>query len=391
METSAKLKYQNTVVGYKGETMIEFKNDFRIEYTKGDTYALKLTFKNVTQDLTSAIFSVKENADDETALIEKTIGSGISKLDEYFYKNQLVYKLQLQANDSQNLQADNLYLYDLKIAVGNVIKTVISGNFIVRHNVTSIERMTTELLEIEVDDEIETYAETTPATAGIEYEQDPIAMAKIGDITQLNTTAKNNLVSAINEVNTKATASAEEITKIKNGTVSVPEATHATSADSATTATNATKVQNIDLSSGTSALFGDYIVSKKKLLWSDDNGVSISSSGVTDVEICTLSEALSENIKAIEFICEDSANGNYSIKLPLGSDNRTFYEIYTKLGYNAIRECYYIDSRQIRLRYSSSSYNFYGQSFKQTIYFDSSTVDSEGINIKVTKIYGIIE
>ena len=118
--------------------MIEFKNDFRIEYAKGDTYALKITFKNVTQDLTTAIFSVKENADDTTALIEKTIGSGISKVDDNYYKQQSVYKLQLQAEDSRNLQAEHLYLYDLKVAVDNVIKTVISGNFVVRYNVTSV-------------------------------------------------------------------------------------------------------------------------------------------------------------------------------------------------------------------------------------------------------------
>lgn len=262
--------------------MIEFKNNFRIEYTKGDTYALKLTFKNVTQDLTSAIFSVKENAEDETALIEKTIGSGISKIKEDFYKNEVVYKLQLQAEDSRNLQADNLYLYDLKIAVDNVIKTVIKGNFVVTYNVTSVDNINTTLAEIEVDDVIETDAETTPATAGIEYEQDPIAMAKIGDITQLNTTAKQNLVSAINEVNTKATASAEEISKIEDGTVTVPEATHATSADSATNSTNTTKVQNINLSEDTTAQFGDYIVSKKKLLWSGDFTAEVGSTTYID-------------------------------------------------------------------------------------------------------------
>lgn len=288
METSAKLKYQNIAVGYKGETMIELKNNFRIEYTKGDTYALKLTFKNVTQDLTSAIFSVKENADDETALIEKTIGSGISKIKEDFYKNEVVYKLQLQAEDSRNLQADNLYLYDLKIAVDNVIKTVIKGNFVVTFNVTSVDYINTTLAEIEVDEVIETDAETTPATAGIEYEQDPIAMSKIGDITQLNTTAKNNLVSAINEVNTKATASAEEIAKIENGTVTVPEATHATSADSATNATNATKLT-------TSIITSPYIISHTGLY-----AVSVSDTNLPKYYTIMLSiEDLTENFRAV--------------------------------------------------------------------------------------------
>lgn len=213
---------------------IEKKDSFRIEYTKGDTYALKLTFKNVDQDLTSAIFTVKENHEDATPLIEKTIGAGITKLDENFYKRELVYKLQLQATDSQFLEADHLYLYDLKIAVGNVVKTVIKGNFVVTYNVTSVDRMTTEIVDIEIDDAIDTDAETTPATHGIEYETDPIATAQIGDMTELTTTAKETLVDAINEIEPKASSALEEITNIEDGTVTVPNATHATNADNAT-------------------------------------------------------------------------------------------------------------------------------------------------------------
>ena len=206
---------------------IEKKNEFRIEYTKGDTFALKLTFKNITQDLTSAIFTVKENYEDTTPLIEKTINAGISKIEENLYKNEIVYKLQLQANDSEFLEADHLYLYDLKIAVGNVIKTVIKGNFIVTYNVTGVDRITTELAEIEIDDTIETDAETTPATHGIEYETDPVATEKIGDMSTLSTTAKDTLVNAINEITPKANSALEEITKIENGTVTVPSANEA--------------------------------------------------------------------------------------------------------------------------------------------------------------------
>ncbi len=267
---------------------IEKKNEFRIEYTKGDTYALKLTFKNITQDLTSAFFTVKENQDDTTPLIEKTINAGITKLDENFYKKELIYKLQLQATDSQDLEADHIYLYDLKIAVGNVIKTVIKGNFVVTYNVTGVDRITTELAEIEIDDTIETDAETTPATHGIEYETDPVANAKIGDMSTLSTTAKDTLVGAINETNSKASASFEEITKIENGTVTVPSATHSTSADSATNAQNAQnatnaqnavnsqnsansqKINNLQLVRDENGILkiGDTIIPQKELLWS---------------------------------------------------------------------------------------------------------------------------
>lgn len=225
---------------------IEKKNDFRIEYTKGDTFALKLTFKNITQDLTSAIFTVKENQDDATPLIEKTINAGITKLEENFYKKELVYKLQLQATDSQFLEADHLYLYDLKIAVGNVIKTVIKGNFVVTYNVTGVDRITTELAEIEIDDAIDTDAETTPATHGIEYETDPVATAKIGDMSTLSTTAKDTLVNAINEIVPKANTALEEITKIENGTVTVPSANEAETANIALYASDDTTKGTIE-------------------------------------------------------------------------------------------------------------------------------------------------
>lgn len=245
---------------------VERKNNFRIEYTKGDTYALKIIFKNITTDLTTAIFSVKENYEDETALVEKTIGAGISKVDG---TTLLTYKLQLQAEDSRYLQAEHLYLYDLKIAVGNVIKTIIKGNFIVTYNVTSVDRIETELVEIEVDDVIESELETTPATEGIEYEQDPVAMAKIGDITELETTANNNLVDAINEVNTKAVASLEEITKIEDGTVTVPEATHASSADNATNASNSAKVNNVEIAKDQNGvlIIDNIVMAQENTLW----------------------------------------------------------------------------------------------------------------------------
>lgn len=212
--------------------MIEKKNNFRIEYTKGDTYALKIIFKNIEEDLTAAFFTVKENIDDEPPLIEKTIDNGISKIEP---NSQIAYKLQLQAEDSRNLQPDFLYLYDLKVAVGNVIKTVISGNFVVTHNVTGVDRITNTLADIDVDDVIETDASTTPATRGIEYEQDPVAMAKIGDITDLETQTQADLVSAINEVNAKATAGLDGVQAIEDGSFKVPSAADADTAVTAQT------------------------------------------------------------------------------------------------------------------------------------------------------------
>lgn len=292
--------------------MIEKKNNFKIEYTRGDTYALQMTFKNVTQDLTQAFFTVKENIDDEQPLIEKTIGAGITKINENFYKQQIVYKLQLQAEDSRNLQVDFPYLYDLKIAVGNVIKTAISGNFIVKHNVTGVDRITTELADIEVDDFIDTDAETTPATSGIEYEQDPVARMLIGDLDNLTTTHKETVVDAINDNKSSITAlettTSEHDTQLAtlNGYFTDGKANEAIQS---TNADNAIK-NNDDTYSGLTTdengvlKVGNIIIPQKQLLWDDDQSFD----STIDTEITLDTDKNSHFVVEVSYMAMSTGN-----------------------------------------------------------------------------------
>lgn len=228
--------------------MIDYKKENRITITKGDTIAWKIKFKNITEDLRSAYFTVKENPSDD-ALIQKSLGAGIAKIDDRAYKNEKTYKLQLQAEDTLPLSADMQYLYDIKVAVGNVVKTILSGILVAKESITSPTQIIIDDAEIDATDLLDTEMETTPATNGIEYEQDPVANAKIGNLTALITTAKQTLVDAINEAKTQANNTQEDVEKILDGTLTVPEATnavnaqeatHATSADLATNAQNAT-------------------------------------------------------------------------------------------------------------------------------------------------------
>ena len=190
-------------------------NNFKISFTKGDTYALAIKIKNIAEDLRTAYFTVKENPDDEPR-IQKTLGAGIDKIDDRAYKNEKTYKLQLQAEDTINLEANVQYLYDFQVSVDNVVKTLLSGVFVVTHSVSGAGAITTPTLDVEVDAELEAELDTTPATNGIEYEQDPVANAKIGDLTALKTRAKENLVQAINET-----------AGVLDGTIKVKQAEHA--------------------------------------------------------------------------------------------------------------------------------------------------------------------
>lgn len=67
--------------------MEKLLNDYKICFTKGDTYALAVKMKNISSDLSTAVFTVKENADD-SPLIQKTLGAGVSKIDDRSYKNE---------------------------------------------------------------------------------------------------------------------------------------------------------------------------------------------------------------------------------------------------------------------------------------------------------------
>ena len=226
--------------------MEKLLNNFKICFTKGDTYALAVKVKGIVMDLNSAYFTVKENPDD-SPLIQKTLGAGISKIDERVYKKEKTYKIQLQSEDTANLEPLVQYLYDFRIAIGNVVKTVLSGVFVVNHNVSEISTLTTSTLDVSVDSTIESELSNTPTTSGIEYEQDPVACGKIGDMTKLNTTAKDSIVKAINETAAKNANTQEQVTKILNGTTTVPNSS------TATTATNATYAQyaSEDTSKGT--------------------------------------------------------------------------------------------------------------------------------------------
>lgn len=204
--------------------MQKLTNEFKIEFTKGDTYALAIKFKNITEDLRLAYFSVKDNPDD-APLIQKSLGAGIDKIDDRGYKNEKTYKFQLQPADTVNLEANVQYLYDIQVTIGSVVKTVLHGIFVLRNTITGTTAVTTANIEVEVDDEVETeMLDTVPATNGIEYEQDPVALAKIGNLDSLATTNKETVVQAVNEVKNGVNTNADKISKIENGTNKMPYA-----------------------------------------------------------------------------------------------------------------------------------------------------------------------
>ena len=94
---------------------------------RGATFSFIVTFKNLNQDVATMSFGLKEDYDKEM-LIEKTLGDGITKIDDNKYKVDFSY------TDILNLEA-GMYVYDLRYTIGDNPAIPLSGYVIVQDSV----------------------------------------------------------------------------------------------------------------------------------------------------------------------------------------------------------------------------------------------------------------
>lgn len=94
---------------------------------RGATFSFIVTFKNLNQDVATMTFGLKEDYD-KTMLIEKTLGDGITKIDDNKYKVDFSY------TDIIGLEA-GMYVYDLRYTIGDTPAIPLSGYVIVNDSV----------------------------------------------------------------------------------------------------------------------------------------------------------------------------------------------------------------------------------------------------------------
>lgn len=87
---------------------------------QGDQFSFTVTFKNLQEDLTTFKMGVKLNYNDEDLLIEKSLGSGITKLATG------KYKVDFTPAETQSLNP-NFYVYDLRLTIGTMVFTPLYG------------------------------------------------------------------------------------------------------------------------------------------------------------------------------------------------------------------------------------------------------------------------
>ena len=95
---------------------------------RGSTFSFIVTFKNLNQDVTTMNFGVKEEYSDQSMLINKSLGNGITKIETG------KYKVDFSTTDILLLDA-GMYVYDLRYTIGDTPSIPLSGYIVVNDSV----------------------------------------------------------------------------------------------------------------------------------------------------------------------------------------------------------------------------------------------------------------
>ena len=91
---------------------------------KGDTFRFTIEIEGLETDLTSAYFSCKKNREDENYIFQKSLGSGISKIEDT--ETGKVYEIIANPEDTEQVEDGN-YFYDLQLEAEGEVFTPLLG------------------------------------------------------------------------------------------------------------------------------------------------------------------------------------------------------------------------------------------------------------------------
>ena len=94
---------------------------------KGDQLSFTITFTSSVA-ITNLEWGIKKEYTDDVYTILKTLGHGISKINNY------TYQFTLSSADTAKLEYFN-YPYDIRVSVGSTVKTPLSGKLFIKETV----------------------------------------------------------------------------------------------------------------------------------------------------------------------------------------------------------------------------------------------------------------
>lgn len=108
-------------------------NNNNLFMVRGDTFRFKLEIEGLETDLSGAYFSCKKNKDDIAYIFQKSLGDGITKLEDT--DTSKIYEVVVAPEDTENVDEGN-YFYDLQIEVNGDIFTPLLAILKIEKDVT---------------------------------------------------------------------------------------------------------------------------------------------------------------------------------------------------------------------------------------------------------------
>lgn len=103
-----------------------------ISYVRGNSYALTMTIQGLKDlEINKIYLTVKVDSSQDEPVLQKSLGNGIESLEEEYKYNILI-----DSSDTENLEVNCPYYYDITIVVGSLKKTVVKGSFTLEPNYT---------------------------------------------------------------------------------------------------------------------------------------------------------------------------------------------------------------------------------------------------------------
>lgn len=113
--------------------------DALIEFRKGDTYTRDIKISKYTSPIDKMYFTVKENTDTKRPVLQETLKTGISLVEET--EDYRIYNITIQATETDKIKPKD-YVFDVEIITEDefaedIKQTIISGIFRLTSEVTA--------------------------------------------------------------------------------------------------------------------------------------------------------------------------------------------------------------------------------------------------------------
>lgn len=95
--------------------------EYNMNFVRGNTFELNIAITDENIVIDEIYFTLKKSAYLEDSIIQKKLNNGIS------LENDETYTLKIEADDTENLEFNKEYGYDIKIIIGSTKLTILTG------------------------------------------------------------------------------------------------------------------------------------------------------------------------------------------------------------------------------------------------------------------------